>query len=73
MLNPWPFPISHLAAKSIISDGCKVGIKVVGTVLWAGKKWGGGRVVQAWKPYFQGYTKLQKLSSQGSKTAPVGF
>ena len=27
MLNPWPFPISHLAARSIISDVCKVGIK----------------------------------------------
>lgn len=73
MLNPWPFPISHLAARSIISDGCKVGIKVVATVLWAGKKWGGGGWSRLGSHVFKDTLNYRNYQVKAVRQLQLGF
>lgn len=42
-------------------------------MLSAGKKWGGGRVVQVWKPYFQDTLNYRNYQDKAVRQLQSGF
>ena len=73
MLNPWPFPLSHLVARSIIIDVGKVGIKRWEQCYWLAKSGVGGGWSRFGSRIFKDTLNYRNYQDKAVRQLQTGF